>query len=66
VPFGISGCGSSSNEPQAQLPPEIQAKHDKADYEWHSGLNEETKGKGFVESMDIQKEYTKKHGPMPH
>ncbi len=61
----ISGCATSSNDPQAQLPPHIREKRAKAEYAWHKGLSEQTKGKGFIESLDIQNEYQKKHGKMP-
>ncbi len=65
VAFAVTGCGSSNDEPQSQLPPHIQQKRDKEIVQWHEGLNAQTKGKGFVESLDIQREYQRKHGTPP-
>jgi hypothetical protein len=58
----LGGC---SSQPRAELPPHIQAQRDAENFVWHESLNRKTEGKGFLESLDIQRQHQKEHGPIP-
>jgi len=64
--ISLTGCGSSeTSEPESQLPPEIQDKHDAKQRDWDKGFEDATKGKNFGASVDAYNKFKREHGDRP-